>query len=1255
MARPRPGGRSPRRRVTARAVEVAPELLGPDVIAAAPATPTPSHRFRVLRADDLVVLDVRCFDIELRIDGDGVGLVPTTESAWLEVDFTFQHLLEKAEVDKDGVIPTPPPIPARAARRSRLAFTVASSERIPYSIEGVLDAIRRLPLRVVPLATPRPVLPPLTTFEIDQLITVATLPSGLRVMRDVGGLVVAPPPRGAPRPAPPSTSSVIAAATALRTARSLMSAERPQNRSRVSFDTSRVVGSITDLIPPIEVVRPARARPRAPRTDETSIEAPFRLVISPSVLGGFTHATTPQGVAADPARLRDPRRTELWHTRLGVRTVAADGTVRVDETKQPQKIIRPIWTRELDTPAPPAIPFLASLTADERTALMRQSADARFGPPVPVEADKVYLTSLGSWLELHGRWDPTKYPNLGTTPIEAWDHEATVGRDHYVRVTKPYSLFPFGHRCLLVTITERKTKEQINPQARLYQRKFLSITEPVRAYSANDMPFTQVNIRPLVTPNLDFVNPQAPLPVIAGSVGGFGERVFWPIVDGQKFAFVLDCLDHDGRRVLVRAPLIAVAIDVGTPAERTTIVNAYESDPARKIAGDGQSVAMGPSVAPGDTAFETVELRFTGTPGPPNSQRSTPRLSESDVVVPAMRHLTPNGTKVPVKYATTYLGNGFAGVNTTAQVLLELVDPNVKIGFSGGTERSGGFIQPDLPVKGLSRAIGIVGDVASVTVPNPAQAFNPTQFLAGALPKLFGLFKLTDILALAGLDKAPSMITEQLDKISALLADLESLRRTIETSVQRLADDAASAATTVLRDKAEQARAVLQGIRDDFGDEVDALVAALDTLMALDEPSDLAAVTAAVSGIMNALGGFVTQLKTTIATLPMPPVVKAELERLVGALDPLLDAAKVVDTIASIVEFVNGFDPSNLSVKASFEWRPKMTNFPASATNPDEALFFVREDGFVLSIEARASGADGVGFDALAELADFGLNLFPDAPLMRLGFDRLAFRASSGRKPEVDVVFTGIEFVGVLSFVETLKDLIPFDGFSDPPYVDVSPEGVTAGFDLALPGVAVGVFSLENISFGADARVPFLGDAVTIGFFFCSREKPFRLTVMCIGGGGFVGIRLSPQGLVLLEMSLEATACLSINLGVASGSVSISVGVYLRLEAEAGSLTGYFRIRGEVDVLGLISASITLELSLKYEFHTGKLVGRASISIEVEIFFLSFSVEVSCERRLAGSNSDPTFADFLGIPSDGVPLASVPDAWTDYCTAFAGV
>ena len=129
---------------------------------------------------------------------------------------------------------------------------------------------------------------------------------------------------------------------------------------------------------------------------------------------------------------------------------------------------------------------------------------------------------------------------------------------------------------------------------------------------------------------------------------------------------------------------------------------------------------------------------------------------------------------------------------------------------------------------------------------------------------------------------------------------------------------------------------------------------------------------------------------------------------------------------------------------------------------------------------------------------------------------------------------------------------------------------------------------MENISLAADCRVPFLGEAVTVGFGFCTKESPFRLTVLAIGGGGWVGIRLAPKGLVMLEMGLEAGAALSVDLGVASGSVSVMIGVYLRLEDDKGQLTAYFRIRGEVEVLGIASASITLELSLTLRLRLGQ-------------------------------------------------------------------
>ena len=107
------------------------------------------------------------------------------------------------------------------------------------------------------------------------------------------------------------------------------------------------------------------------------------------------------------------------------------------------------------------------------------------------------------------------------------------------------------------------------------------------------------------------------------------------------------------------------------------------------------------------------------------------------------------------------------------------------------------------------------------------------------------------------------------------------------------------------------------------------------------------------------------------------------------------------------------------------------------------------------------------------------------------------------------------------------------------------------------------------------------------------------------------------------------------------------IGVYLRLEDDKGQLTAYFRIRGEVEVLGIVSASITLELSLRYDFLTGKLIGRATLTVEIEILFFSASVEITCERKLAGSKGDPTLKDIMPPDQGGQGL------WNEYYSSFA--
>ncbi|HEV7843448.1 MAG TPA: hypothetical protein VGO69_07105, partial [Pyrinomonadaceae bacterium] len=311
-----------------------------------------------------------------------------------------------------------------------------------------------------------------------------------------------------------------------------------------------------------------------------------------------------------------------------------------------------------------------------------------------------------------------------------------------------------------------------------------------------------------------------------------------------------------------------------------------------------------------------------------------------------------------------------------------------------------------------------------------------------------------------------------------------------------------------------------------------------------------------------------------------------------------------------------------------------------------------------VSAKTNLSSAPRANISCL--LQNFSLDLIGNVEsFIIIRFSKLEFRSVTGKKPDIDVVMDEIKFVGVLSFVEVLKTLIPLDGFSDPPALNVTAEGIDASFSMALPNIAFGVFSLQNLSLGAGFNLPFVGKPLSVRFNFCERQSPFLLTVSLFGGGGFFGITLDPAGVQILEASFEFGASLSVDFGVASGGVYVMAGIYFRLEVIAGggnkaSLTGYLRMGGEVEVLGIISVSIELNLSLTYEFSSGKCTGRATLTIEIDILFFSASVEIEAERKFAGSNGDPTFAQLME-PYVDPRTDEMVDPWREYCEAFADV
>ena len=154
--------------------------------------------------------------------------------------------------------------------------------------------------------------------------------------------------------------------------------------------------------------------------------------------------------------------------------------------------------------------------------------------------------------------------------------------------------------------------------------------------------------------------------------------------------------------------------------------------------------------------------------------------------------------------------------------------------------------------------------------------------------------------------------------------------------------------------------------------------------------------------------------------------------------------------------------------------------------------------------------------------------------------------------------------------------------------------------------------------------------------------------------------RLDPSGVQILEAAFEFGAAISSDFGVASGGVHVMAGLYYRMEKNAALLAGYFRLGGHVDVLGLITASLELYLELSYEVESGKCAGRAQLTIEVKVFVFSGSVTISCERKFAGANGDPSLRQMLGhdatlpLPQELAGIkADTRYAWREHMEAFA--
>ena len=1268
----------------------------------------------VLRPDDLLSLRFEFAGLTLAASSDGAPALrvePAAHGSSIAVYFQGQNIAEEAFFTTVSGYPVAPgtpdsvsrgeaphsPVRTRIAGESRLVFAVPpDADPIPYTLESLLDW-QRFDQQVA--ATAQPANGGVTASIAPPTATQTAIEVPWRLILSPNSYAawfhaLGPVTRNGRTELWHTRLGVRLDARALASVNTPAGAtglydgpyqyaplDTPDGRRYTVSSVARTGESELDVAAPLRTVRAIWSPDYLPSTKLKGLNSPFRMSLTAEdraeivrLSADFTHlpalilnSKRPKGLPIIP-HLQPP-------TGEAVAPRQAEGTGLATGSSDSRLLALPTLRPSLDRAAAPE----------------RDVAPTGTYIPLPIDVSRLMLSTLGAWIDVRGAWGTNPF----ALPLQEWRHRGTMGRDHYVRVVYRGYLFPFGHQASLVKITERKFYQEGGRHvAYLFQREFIIVRQPVKNYGASNlddsqgtafalngpvapvtgkkrsidrwMPFKQVRITTVTTPDID-----APTRIPAVS-GPDPADAFWPQIGGKDFLFHLIGQDIEGQKTEFTAPLAFVsyhnslafnALTMGVLASFYTKVPVYES--RRTQPTYGQDVAFAPASRTGNTTLHAQEITFgvfvpaASVKLPEDQPRFFPIVAAAAVRIPALEALLHTGQAPRIRISDHFLTDGMGAANA-GEVFAEIIDGKPAVTF-GGNDPTGsggtgtpGLVTPNLAITGLSRVLGPVGgDVAKVASGSfgdekGAQAFIKSFFSDSA--KILGAISLSDIIDTSSMDR--------LEGVFGALSLLQSLQN-YPLAIAALAEPAFAAgagplaalsgpALAALRSQIASLQGQLTGLRDDLQALRTVLQALPSTLLTLGNSiadmdallTDVRAAVAAGQALITELGG--QQLGAAGGSLAAlkPPVEKlpADLDALVRELGPLLHGVVPLPQLTNTA----GSGASSLpkAIDTSFTWSPKIKKF--GPFTPGDTLLTV-----TANVHAPLDGTPP-SFKIQGVLGAFTLDLFD---VIAVSFSGLSFTAVSGRKADVTAGDVKVAFEGSLAFVNDLTKVIPGGGFSDPPYLDVEPDHIEAGFTLDIPSLGVGIFSLQNISLGAAVIVPFIGSSpARLRFNFCTRENPFLLTVSLIGGGGFFAVGVGLDGLDMLEAAFEFGGNFALNLGVASGGVSIMAGIYFQVlkgdatTPDSTKLAGFVRISGAVEVLGLITVSVEFYMDLGYEKVGGhsNAYGDATLTVEVSVLFFSKSISLSVHREFAGS--DPTIQDQIGTEA----------VWDDYISAFAG-
>ena len=1026
---------------------------------------------------------------------------------------------------------------------------------------------------------------------------------------------------------------------------------RVPNDLRIPYTTAGLLdwSQLTLSVNPIAAIGPkptpeqiaAAPAIRQPAPNETAIELPWRLVISPSDAVAWEHRAAPFFHAGQ---------CELWHTRMFARVAGG-----ISEPTQGAPIsLRVIWTEGFnaaDPLAPPERddelgrvamsprdrsqivaltsafhgyaadyevfsdlgkfhPLLQTLAADRISVAVgsrdpyitrRPRTVNQAYVPQPFFAEQLFLSSLGGWLKSRGSWDPLPR-TIASTPVKVRDFAALIAQlQPLIQRAAPPNIPTADRMTLLNEHAAALLGQQSQTPAQTPMQ--LDLSEWVHVATQGRDHYVRI--------------------VYEGELWPFRHKAALIKVTERQF------LDHDGlveahlvqrNFIVVREPEVAFADSVrGMPFKRVRV-----------------TTRVTPSIA------EPVPID-NGLPAGDPTYRATHRSFWVEVMT---------GGTSRQKFPFHGAGRDIAGgsVDFTVPMMFvsvsDLADPaNMAL------------------VRDAYNEIAML-DERSVRIPGQPLTFAPAK--AGPGPAndntRLAARTLNFVVDAAGNPARMLLAEVNIPAIQQLLnTDAPTTIRYFQGYLDEGMQDAANQNGVFAE--------VVKRIPASYTPQNPFAGLAADTLdvgFSSDKAGGFATPDMGVSCLTSALGSLAGDV-TKAASNTFDPAgffPPGGLARIFGSFD-LADLLKVPtgsppathDANAPKIQIDSQDVPGGKLVTVNMDWTPDVHNVNALGI-----ASFKKDHGGTTKLKIHGTIRKPLKFDNPPKTEDVtsdfsgSMDYFQVSVLdsVFINFTLFSFISKSGQKTDITVNLDPAEpmaFGGDLKFVEELRKAIPSGLFGKGPSLDISPAGIRAGFELALPPLAIGVFALKDVALGAALTLPFLDGKPVFDFNVSQRCHPFQLAVAFFAGGGFFHLQLDTAGIKQLEVALEFGAAAAIDIGVASGEVHIMAGIYFSLQRKEGqtelscTLAGYLRMGGSLSVLGLVKISVEFNLTFAYQADggSGKAYGRATLTVQVEVLMFSKSVELTVEKAFGGSNGDPKFLDEYDTGT----------SWNKYALAFA--